>query len=116
MGNNKINEILVNMGPDARKEILDSLVDQLLTNLSESDKKRMLQKVMAAFNPGHLESGFGKRCNRGPRVDARQSAHICTVTRWTPTNSVVEGGRPCSSRHRSIASLILSMRASNDLA
>ena len=46
MGNNKIGETLVGLSPDLKKEMLQSLVASLLVDLSEEEKKDVLQGAL----------------------------------------------------------------------
>ena len=46
MENGKIEDVLSNMSPSSKKELLDSLVNSLLRDLSEAKKKDLLQTIL----------------------------------------------------------------------
>jgi len=74
----------------------------------------VLKKMMTAFGPDnfkiHLDQGSYKP-NAGY---GRESTHMETATRWTPTNSLDTGSS--TSRQSSMASRILFIKISNDFA
>jgi len=47
MGDSKIEEILAGMAPEERKGFLDSLVSSVVSGMNETDRKEMLQTVLA---------------------------------------------------------------------
>ena len=46
MGENKFGDILVDLSPDSKKEILQSLVASLLVGLNEEEQKDILQAAL----------------------------------------------------------------------
>ncbi len=46
MDKNKIGETLSSMSPVLKKELLDSLVTSLLSDLNETEKKELLQTIL----------------------------------------------------------------------
>jgi len=47
MSKNSIDETVVGLSPDVKKEVLQSLVTSLLIGLSEKEKKEILRAVLA---------------------------------------------------------------------
>lgn len=47
MGKDKIEEILAGAGPAAKREILDSLVFRLVSDLNEAEKRDLLHTVLS---------------------------------------------------------------------
>ncbi|NOY64747.1 MAG: hypothetical protein GXO97_05030 [Nitrospirae bacterium] len=45
MNESRINDILAHLDPSIKKELLNSLVNMLLEDLSETEKKELLHKV-----------------------------------------------------------------------
>jgi hypothetical protein len=46
MNNDGIEDILSGKNPDAKRELLDSLVTNLLSDLNETEKKSLLQRLL----------------------------------------------------------------------
>ena len=46
MGENKFGDVLVDLSPDSKKEILQSLVASLLVGLNEEEQKDILQAAL----------------------------------------------------------------------
>ena len=47
MSEKKVEDILAGMNPAAKKELLDSLVFALISELNESEKEEMIQTVLS---------------------------------------------------------------------
>lgn len=47
MNDSRINDILVRLDPSMKKELLNSLVNMLLEDLSEIEKKELLHRVVS---------------------------------------------------------------------
>jgi hypothetical protein len=75
---------------------------------------RVAQKVVASLDPHNFEPKAFEQLDKTGTSDGRKVAHTITATRCTPTNWFKTG---CStSRHSSMASLILFIKTSRDLA
>lgn len=47
MNKERLEDVLLGLGPAVKKEMLDALVKFLLSDLQETEKKELLQKVVA---------------------------------------------------------------------
>ena len=74
----------------------------------------VLQKMVAAFGADNLKPCFVQGSDKAVAGDGWEGAHMATAMRWTPTNSLATGSS--TSRQSSIASLILFIKTSKDLA